>query len=197
MTHDRQITISTAGSRRALNWRTDKLLWSELTDRLKRPARGTEAQAEYIQMTRGQQDELKDVGGYVGGELAGSRRKVGQVAGRDILTLDLDNIPAGETEEVVQRVDALGCGFAISSTRKHRPSAPRLRVLIPMDRTLTADEYEPVARRAEIIGLTYCDQTTFETNRLMFWPSASADGEYIYRTKRRAVSKRSTHFTIL
>ncbi|MEM5779735.1 MAG: virulence-associated E family protein, partial [Lawsonibacter sp.] len=77
--------------------------------------------------------------------------------------------------------EALGCGYCIYSTRKHMPAAPRLRVLLPLDRTCTADEYEPCARRmAEWIGLELADPTTFEASRLMYWPSCCADGEYIY-----------------
>ena len=100
---------------------------------------------------------------------------------RNILTLDLDNIPAGGTEDVLRRVDGLGCGYCIYSTRKHSPAAPRLRVLLPLDRTVSADEYEPLARKAaEFIGMELMDPTTFEVSRLMYWPSCCADSQYIY-----------------
>lgn len=134
-------------------------------------------------MPKGQQDDLKDVGGFVAGTLNGVRRKASAVAGRDVITLDLDNLGAGQTEDVVRRVEGLGCGYCIYSTRKHLPSAPRLRVLLPTDRTMTADEYEPCARRmADYIGIGLCDPTTFEASRMMYWPSVSADGQYIYYT---------------
>lgn len=181
MTHDRQITISVGASRRATVWQPQALLISELYDRLRVPARSTETMAAYLALSKGQQDDLKDVGGYVAGALNGPRRKAGAVTGRDVLTLDLDNIPAGAANDVAARVEALGCGYCIYSTRKHLPSAPRLRVLLPLDRTCTADEYEPCARRmAEWIGMELADPTTFEASRLMYWPSCCADGEYIY-----------------
>ena len=98
-----------------------------------------------------------------------------------MLTLDLDSIPAGGADEVVRRVEALGCGYCIYSTRKHRPDAPRLRVLLPLDRTCTADEYEPCARRmAAMIGMELADPSTFEASRLMYWPSVCADVQYVY-----------------
>ena len=91
------------------------------------------------------------------------------MAGRDVITLDLDNIGPGETDDVLKTIEALGCGYCVYSTRKHQPSAPRLRVLLPLDRTCTADEYEPCARRmAEWIGLDMADPTTFEASRLMY-----------------------------
>lgn len=181
MQHDRQITIAVGASRRAVQWQPQTMLLSELYTRLSVPARGAESLAEYLQMPKSQQDDLKDVGGFVAGTLNGPRRKAGAVTGRDILTLDLDNIPAGGTDAVIRRVEALGCGYCIYSTRKHMPSAPRLRVLLPLDRTCTADEYEPCARRmAEIIGMSLADPSTFEASRLMYWPSSCADGEVIY-----------------
>ncbi len=181
MQYDRLITISTGASRRATMWLAQTLLISDLWEKLKTPARGSETLAEYMQYKKSQQDDLKDIGGFVGGSLSAPRRKAGNISGRDIVTLDLDNIPAGGTEDVLKRVGALGCGYCVYSTRKHQPAAPRLRVLIPLDRTVTADEYEPIARRmAEYIGLELADPTTFEASRLMYWPSCCSDSQYAY-----------------
>ncbi len=181
MKNDRTITISAGSNRRALSWTPQTMLISELWTRLQTPARGTETLTEYLNMKKAQQDDLKDVGGFVAGTLSGARRKAGNVTGRDILTLDLDSIPAGGTDDVLRRVEALGCGYCVYSTRKHSPAAPRLRVLLPTDRTVSADEYEPLARKmAEYIGLELCDPTTFEVSRLMYWPSCCSDSQYIY-----------------
>lgn len=181
MINDRKIMISVGASRKATHWQPQTLLISELYERLRVPARSTETMAEYLALSKGQQDDLKDVGGYVAGTLNGPRRKAGAVAGRDVITLDLDNIPAGGTDDVARRVEGLGCGYCIYSTRKHRPDAPRLRVLLPLDRTCTADEYEPCARRmAAMIGMELADPTTFEASRLMYWSSVCADGQYVY-----------------
>lgn len=181
MRHDRKITITTGPSRKATQWLPQAMLLSELWDRLRTPARGTETLADYLALPKGKQDDLKDVGGFVAGTLNGTRRKQGNVTGRDIVTLDLDSIPNGGTDDVLRRVNGLGCGFCVYSTRKHHPTAPRLRVLIPLDRTVTPDEYEPIARRlAEWIGLEFADPSTFEPGRLMYWPSCCADSVYVF-----------------
>lgn len=180
MQNNRRITISMAGSRKATLWPKSSLLWSEFTDRLKTPARGAETYEEYLSLPKARQAELKDVGGFVGGTFTGDRRKAGCVEGRDLITLDLDSIPAGQTGEILRRVGGLGCAAAVYSTRKHSGYAPRLRVILPLDRTATADEYEPAARKlASLIGMEYCDPTTFEPTRLMYWPSCSRDAEYV------------------
>jgi predicted P-loop ATPase len=181
MINNRLITISHGNSRRSTNWQPQSLMLSELWEKLRIPTRGQETLSEYLAMKKVQQDELKDVGGYVCGALSGTRRKANNITGRDVITLDLDNIPAGGTDDILRRVEGLGTGYCVYSTRKHHGAAPRLRVLIPFDRTVTADEYEPCARKmAEFIGLEFCDPSTFEVARLMYWPSCSSDSQYIY-----------------
>ena len=181
MINDRLITISHGNNRRSTNWQPQTLMLSELYGKLKTPTRGKESLAEYMQFKKAQQDDLKDVGGFVAGTLNGPRRKANNVTGRDVITLDLDNIPAGGTDDVLRRVEGLTCGYCVYSTRKHHGAAPRLRILLPLDRTVTADEYEPCARRmAEYIGLEMADPSTFKASRLMYWPSCSADSQYIY-----------------
>lgn len=178
---DRQLTLSSAGTRKATRWPAQRLYWSELVQRLHTAVRGTETLQEYLAMSKPQQDELKDVGGFVAGELKEGRRKNNAVLGRDIITLDLDNIPAGATEEVLRRIDGLGCAYAVYSTRKHDPLRPRIRVLVPTDRTTSADEYEPIARKlGQFLGIGLCDPTTFQPVRLMYWPSCCSDSQYVF-----------------
>lgn len=180
MQHNRKLQISTAGSRKATSWPKSSILWSEFVEKLKIPLRGTESFEEYLALPKTQQDERKDVGGFVGGTFTGDRRKAAFVEGRDLVTLDLDHIPAGQTEEVLKRVDGLECGAIVYSTRKHCGYAPRLRVVVPLDKTASADEYEPAARKlASLIGIDLCDPTTFEASRLMYWASCSTDSQYI------------------
>lgn len=182
MLNDRKITITVGSSRKALKWLPHESIWSELVEKLRTPFRGTETFLQYMSYPKAKQDDLKDVGGYVAGTLSGERRLGNAVLGRDAITLDLDNIVSGKTNEILKSLIGLGCGYCVYSTRKHCRAAPRLRVLIPLDRTCSADEYEPLARKmAEFIGLPMCDPTTFEVSRMMYFPSCSADGEFIFQ----------------
>ena len=181
MQNDRKITITTGSSRKASQWNAQQLRWSELVAKLATPMRGTETLEEYLKLPKPKQDSLKDVGGYVAGTLEGRQRKASAVTGREVVTLDMDNIAPGGTQGVLQRIEGLNCAYCVYSTRKHSEAAPRLRVLIPLSRTCTADEYEPIARKlAEYIGMEQCDPTTFEASRLMYWPSCCADSTYVY-----------------
>src|SRR5690606_9762257 len=97
-------------------------------------------------------------------------------------TLDLDNIPAGGTADVLRRLDGLGCAYVTYSTRKHEEARPRLRVLVPTDRPVSADEYEPIARKlAQLIGIELVDPSAFRVHQLMYWPSCCSDSTYVYQ----------------
>lgn len=181
MQNNRKILVSVAGTRKTKYWPRTEIFWSEFAAKLKTPVRSPETMEEYLALPKAKQDELKDVGGFVGGTFAHDIRKAAYAEGRDLVTLDMDQIPAGKTDEVLRRIGALGCAAAVYSTRKHAGYAPRLRLVVPFDRTAAADEYEPAARKlASLIGIEFCDSTTFDVSRLMYWPSCCRDSEYIY-----------------
>ena len=181
MQYDRKITLTVGNNRRSVNWQPLDMMLSEFYEKLRTPLRSAETMAEYLALKKSEQDDKKDIGGFVAGSLSGIRRKAGAVTGRDIITLDFDNIPPGRTEDILRRVEGLGCGYCIYSTRKHTPATPRLRILLPFDRSATADEYEPAARyMAQKIGMEFADPTTFEAARLMYWPSCCSDSEYVF-----------------
>lgn len=181
LAHDREITISTGRSRKDIQWNPQIITVGDLWQRLQTPMRGAETLDEYLRLPKGMQDDKKDCGGFVAGRLNGGRRKKNAVQSREIVTLDMDTIPAYGTQPLIDRLRGLGFGFCVYSTRKHTTIAPRLRVLIPLDRAVSADEYEAVARKtAEMLGIGMCDPSTFEAHRLMYWPSCCADTEYVY-----------------
>ncbi len=182
MQNDRQITISTAGSRKATNWQPQTMRIAELFEKLRTPLRGKETLSAYMGMKKHQQDELKDVGGFIGGNLTG-RRKKGAVLSRDVITLDMDNCPPESTKAIQQRLSSLGMMYAVYSTRKHSPAAPRLRVVVPTDRKMLPEEYQPIARKLAALiqpEMHWFDPTTFQVERLMYWPSCCVDSEYIF-----------------
>lgn len=184
MNYDRQLTLSVGNNRKSIQWKPYKVSVADFYQRLATPFQGTETMAEYFGMRKAQQDDLKDVGGFVGGQLQGPRRKAAAVLARDLVTLDFDSLPPFSTDKLLEIVDSLGCSYCVYSTRKHRPEAPRLRVVLPSSRTMSPEEHEACARwLADKIGINWVDPTTFESCRLMYWPSVCKDGEYIYRTK--------------
>lgn len=173
-----KLTIATGGSRTTRIWKNTNLTWDELLERLKTTTRTTETQGEYRNATKRVQDDIKDVGGFVGGRLIEGRRKAGYIGKRYLLTLDADYA----SEDFI---DALFIFFeftwALYSTHKHTREKPRYRLLLPLSRPCDPDEYEAVARKvAEDIGIEMFDDSTYQPHRLMYWPSTSIDGEYVF-----------------
>jgi predicted P-loop ATPase len=53
---------------------------------------------------------------------------------------------------------------------------------VPLSRDVTPDEYAALSRLvADEIGMDYFDDSTYEPERLMYWPSTPSDGEYIFK----------------
>lgn len=119
MNYDKEIVISVAGSRKATEWKPQGMMWSGFITRVSQPVVSTETFQEYKAMRKAQQDNLKDVGGYVGGILARKRRKNGNLEGRCLITLDADSIAPGGSDGVLKRVSGIGCAYVVYSTRKH------------------------------------------------------------------------------
>lgn len=175
--NDGKLSISTGNSRFETHWKNKKMLWSALLARLEKSQTTGETHAEYMKMSKEQQDRIKDIGGFVGGHLKDGRRKTGYVATRQIVTLDLDFAPADLWDQLMDNLTINGA-MAVYSTHKHSPKTPRFRLIIPLDRDVTPDEYEAIARKlAEKVDMDWFDPTTFQPTRLMYWPSNSADVE--------------------
>lgn len=173
--------IAVGNSRMDKKWKNREISWENLCQRVSSTIRTTETVEEYRKLKKGAQDNIKDVGGFVGGQLREGRRKNGMVLCRSMLTLDMDYGEPGIWDEIDLLYDFRCCVY---STHKHTPEHPRLRMIIPLARDITEEEYPAVARMvAKEIGIDLFDDTTYEACRLMYWPSTSANGEFFYKTK--------------
>ncbi len=181
--NDGKLIISIGKSRFETSWKNQQMLWSVLLARLKKSIETHETHAEYMKMTKDKQDAIKDIGGFVGGHLKEGHRRNGSVEARQIVTLDADFLEKDQSlVDLVLEAEGLNVAFAVYSTHKNSPEKPRQRLIIPMSRMVSADEYEAIARKvADKVGIEIFDDTTFQPTRLMYWPSHSIDSEpYFY-----------------
>lgn len=170
--------ISVGASCYAKKWKAEEWTWKQLTDKLSKPVRTYETVQEYRKLDRDKQSQIKDIGGFVGGELKDGKRSRTTVLNRSLITLDADFATPEFWEVACLLFD---CRMAIYSTHKHTPAKPRLRLIIPLSRPVDPDEYEAIARKiAEAIEMDWFDDTTYQPSRLMYWPSCSKDGEYVF-----------------
>lgn len=181
MENSRKLVISEANNRLSKQWVTTEITWSEFVERLGKPKVTAETLDEFLSYSKSKQDDIKDVGGFVGGKLKGNLRRNEAVESRSLITLDLDNLAYEDDTKIIKTLNSLGCAYVVYSTRKHQTTKPRIRVIFPLAEDVSAEEYEPIARKvAEFIGLRYCDPTTFQAVRLMYWPSHSIDSDYVF-----------------
>lgn len=177
--YDGILTIATGKSRKATNWKNEQVSWSELVDKLQNTKRTSETFNAYKNAKKSKKDDIKDVGGFIGGELRKNRRLAANMVNRQLLTLDIDF--AENVKDITKRLDHT---YILHSTHSHEPSKPKLRLIIPLNRPVNSEEYEAIGRYiAGDIGIELFDDTTFQASRLMFWPSTAKDGEYVFKVK--------------
>lgn len=183
MDKDKKYAIATGISRKTKTWKNRLVTWGELVEKLSETRRTAETQDEYKRLPKSQQDEIKDVGGFVAGHLKNGQRGTGKVECRSMITLDADFAEPDFCDTVEMFAEY---SYIIYSTHKHTPDKPRLRLIVPLSRAVSAEEYEAAARRlADSLGIEQFDDTTYQPHRLMYYPSTSADGEYVFRHAER------------
>lgn len=178
LNNDFSIDLATAHSRIAKKWRNRHWLWSELLQRCSETKRTGETAAEYARMSKEEQSNVKDVGGFVGGYLSGGIRKNANVMYRTVATLDIDYGTVNVWDDFTM---AFGFAAMIYSTHKHSSKTPRYRLVFPLSRQVSPAEYEPICRKiAAEIGIDLFDDTTYELPRLFYWPSTSKDADFVF-----------------
>lgn len=175
--------IAVCSRRTDTAYRNQELPWGSLAERCRNPKRTPETAEEYAGLPRPRRDEAKDQGGFVGGWLKEGRRKRGNVLFRCLGTLDADSIPEGSGFLGKAQEALAGHAWLIYSTHSHRPGRERYRIVFPLSRDVSEEEYPAAMRKfAQRIGMDFFDDTTYEAHRMMFWPSCPSDGEFVFRS---------------
>jgi len=171
-----QLNIAIGNSVLSKKWVNKQIDWRDFTTRIKNPVITHETLNEYLHFSKAEQNHIKDVGGYVGGLLADNSRSKTSVLSRSMITLDIDFANSNTWWDFTTLYN---CAAIIHATHKSNESNLRLRLIIPLERDVSPEEYQAVSRKiAQSIGLSQFDRTTFDINRLMFWPSIPSDVKY-------------------
>lgn len=173
---EKRFTLTTFKDRRTPVGRREEHTWDEIWRLFQTPEITEESEAEYRAMTNEQKTAVKDVGGYVAGELAANRRSKAALVNRQIVTIDADYAKPDAWEDFFVLHE---CNCLVHTTHSSTKDAPRLRWLFPLSRPVNAAEYRLVARElAKWVDADTIDDSTDQPERLMFWPSVSFDGDY-------------------
>lgn len=175
----RDLPIAYGNSCYAKTWSNKTIRFDALCDRLSATIRTSETAEEYPKLAKADRDRAKDKGGFVGGQLRDNRRKRENVACRSMLTEDVDH---ADTDFIQRFTD--GCRYAacLYTTHGHTPEAPRVRIVVPLTRDVTPEEYTAIARYfADEWGIDQFDECSYRSHQLMYWPTTPSNGEYIFR----------------
>lgn len=176
--YDENLSIAIGMSVSSKIWKNTKITWNALVQKLSTPVVTAETYKQFMNATKEEQSKIKDVGGFVGGFLTNGRRDKTNVLYRQLLTLDVDFSHENFWWDFTM---LFGCAAVIHSTHKSSATKPRHRLIIPLDREVSQEEYQAIARKvAGDLNIDLFDQSTFDVNRLMFWPSVSSDIEYYF-----------------
>lgn len=176
--YDGNLSIAIGLNVASKTWKNTKLTWSNLVQRLAMPVVTAETYKQFMNATKDEQSKIKDVGGFVGGFLTNGRRDKTNVLYRQLITLDIDFSHENFWWDFTMLFD---CAAVIHSTHKSSAAKPRHRLIIPLNREVSQEEYQAIARKvAGDLNIDLFDQSTFDVNRLMFWPSVSSDAEYYF-----------------
>lgn len=172
---ERIYTLSTARSSKASSWKRRSFTWDALVERFCEVRRTEETCAEFDAAPKRERDAIKDGPAFVAGSLKDGRRRKGCVEARSCVVLDAD---ASDAELMGDWRMLVGDAAILYPTHSSRPGALKHRLVVPLSRDVSADEYVPLAMKlAETLGLARFDATTYQPERLMYFPSASADAE--------------------
>ncbi|MBW4863045.1 MAG: virulence-associated E family protein [Paeniclostridium sp.] len=180
MKHDKLINIAIGRSRKEINYVNKSISYLDFINNYLKDTKYTkENYKEYINFSKDIQDNIKDVGGFVGGFLKDGKRRKDTVINRSLVTLDVDFAYENMIEDIEKNCDFAMC---IYTTHKHTKENPRFRIVIPLSYEVDPIEYEAIARKLAFnIGIDYFDDTTYSPSRLMYFPSTSKDGDYVFK----------------
>lgn len=175
----RPLAIAYGNNRQAKTWTNKTITFDELKERLKVTIRTPESAEEYAKFNKAKRDTVKDHGGFVAGALKGGRRKNDTVELRSMVALDGDRIDKAFLENY--EMNALYTSLLYtthSSTEDH----PRVRLVYPLTRDVTPEEFVAVSRYlADMLGIDYFDECSYQPNQLMYWPSTPSNGVYVFK----------------
>lgn len=160
--------------------------WADLCKKLSIPGKTRERYKAYMALNRDEQLRLKSMNGWISGaQCEGKWRNLRNVKPRDLMTLDLDYPNPGMIDQIETGLTPISeFEFFALTTRSHSPEHPRLRIVLPMKRKVTPDEYSPLVRILafridnDTQPMKQVDVVSSRKAQMMFYPTVSSDGVF-------------------
>lgn len=132
-----------------------ELTWDELKEKL----------------TTHKQAERKGGEFFLAGHFKGSRRVEEEMLFRSLLTIDIDHPEMSLADLEYQLTMNIDVAYIAYSTFQHSPTAPRIRLVIPLSDPVSPAQYRTLSRSfCDALGVKV-DSASFVPNQAMFLPS--------------------------
>lgn len=151
MTQGGEYAVALAPRKDSRQWSQDTITWDTLVDWVQQPA------------------DHKECGNYLLGTLRGGRRTKNAIVSRSAVQLDADRADG----TLFTDVQNLPYRALVHTTFNSAPDSLRLRIIIPLDREVTPDEYTHIAHvLMNEMGADKFDPGSTQPERYMFRPAA-------------------------
>mgnify|MGYP005989965675 CR=1 FL=1 len=154
--------------------------------RLTRPFRTPETLEQFLANSKEEQDALKNNQGYwIATHCSNGRRRKENLKPRRLIALDFDKPTPKLFAKLAEGHGPLqGYTYTVHTTRKHTPEKPRCRVVLRLKQAIITKQYATVARLIAFAidrSMESVDDASFRPAQMMFWPTCSADSQFIGR----------------
>ena len=169
LTSDERLLPVARGKVNHRKWTSYPMTWGELRDHLTSHHPTEETVEEWRTLAKDERSSIKaSRGGWIGGTMTGGRSAT-DILSRSVLTLDVDQPPP----DILDRIEGLGLEAVAHPTH----TAGRWRVVFPLARDVSQDEYKELVDRARG-WLPGIDAASREPTLMMFWPTVSSDASW-------------------
>ncbi len=115
-------------------------------------------------------DDKGSHGYIVGGWFNDTRRLDANLVERQLVILDADYLDPFDLDGIEDAYE--GMEMVAHTTWSHSDDAPRVRIVIPLSRPVSKEEYEPIARKlAAKLDINAIDTASYKWNQLMWMPA--------------------------
>ncbi|MFM0335638.1 DUF3987 domain-containing protein [Paraburkholderia fungorum] len=173
--HERTFAVSTGQGNRGRITKIERMDVASLFKRVTTPLDARVKHADYLELSRAKQQKLKGSDAFiVPGVFSDNKRDAQHIESRSALTLDVDH----QAAEIFRRLEEASLtggvvpfAYAYHTTRSHTDENPRIRLVVPLLRDVTPEEYPRcVWALKERFALPEIDMGSLEPFRLMYLP---------------------------
>jgi hypothetical protein len=130
-------------------------------------------------------DNKASVGWYAAADFRDAYRDSSNLISREALTLDYDKVSPADVKTIQTALEPFE--YAIYTTWSHSVEAPRIRVVMPLARGVTADEFCAISRWiASLAGIELASRESHVPAQMMFLPARKPGAAFKGRVHKGA-----------